>query len=754
MKCTHYTTSTDLLPTDDMSCVRAKIAASLQCSESDVYVYGVQRRSFTKEQLFQALVVPFGNIPGWHMDEFMRNMPSVEYPKRMLYTEHDMFDIPETECTIPIGVTMHGCADPSLCKRSNYTTTFMPGFLLDYFPLVSVHACTKPNPPCYFPAYTHTPRLTASYTPALAQHMGVTRFLAQWIPPTTMTLSLQSLFHSITPSPQLPILAYHTMGKTTYRVYCATMHKGKPLPFVDKTTLLSVQPKESVCVYFPNMTFHVQQNGVVRVEAVTEPVPWSELKVMVQTNMSKLKGWPWCVSSLETSLHEVDLRMEFAPNPLYMNSDVVCLCTPVHEYHEMTYVRGTVHCEPGCVRVLRASLHGLECAYQDMQQVMGILQSDRKVEDEIGFEDEEEVVEDILVEDEEDILVEEFTPCRFYPPNRASKPTPSVQPYESPLLPTGKTGQLPSKMYEWLPAGAIRHGLDSPTFMGAVLLLMHQVHDVSIHGIITVLNANFKTLQHGAVKREFKTATAYRKQLLTLGPDYGMELASLALDAHLLVVNQHRIVHPTVDFEVTKPVHMLFEVDGNYFPVSIGDSFQLDRVMPAVHEQLRASVHYLLPAARMLPIPNIRGKVAVGNMCIGFDVDGVYVPCSPSVVDGVAVNMPRPSLEHAMQVLLERGMVVQSKLVEDGMIVGLVLNTNACVPCSPHANTLELPEHAPHVVKAERKSTLVLDSGEVDAYYATMPTHVPKTMKRTQRSHAKTKRHNPKHGHVLGLSAR
>jgi hypothetical protein len=101
-----------------------------------------------------------------------------------------------------------------------------------------------------------------------------------------------------------------------------------------------------------------------------------------------------------------------------------------------------------------------------------------------------------------------------------------------------------------------------------------------------------------------------------------------------------------------------------------------------------------LPADKMIPL--LKGyslfQVVHHNMCIGFSVKDVFVPCYPSAkVDMKIGPMPESSYAVTKQVLNELPETCvcrpRFKVVRENKIYGIITQTNSFVPCVPEDNT-------------------------------------------------------------------
>jgi hypothetical protein len=93
-------------------------------------------------------------------------------------------------------------------------------------------------------------------------------------------------------------------------------------------------------------------------------------------------------------------------------------------------------------------------------------------------------------------------------------------------------------------------------------------------------------------------------------------------------------------------------------------------------------------ADKMYPFLTGASQVLHNNMCIGFSVKGVFIPCYPSAkLDIKAVPMPESSYAKTKEVLSEvpEECVCRPrfKVVHQNKIYGIITQTNSFVPCIP-----------------------------------------------------------------------
>lgn len=126
-------------------------------------------------------------------------------------------------------------------------------------------------------------------------------------------------------------------------------------------------------------------------------------------------------------------------------------------------------------------------------------------------------------------------------------------------------------------------------------------------------------------------------------------------------------------------------------------------------------------------LPKGTAQIVHSHKCIGFSVDGVFLPCYPSAPLAVPiVEMPLSSYDHTLFVLNHYADKIPCRpvyKVVEGLLQGILTETNAFVPCIPEPDHSALPLY-PYQVNHEYKPlSLRKDKERVDHHLLSKAEH-------------------------------
>jgi hypothetical protein len=808
----------NIMMDDMMSTVYYKLGKTLDCPPSDLYLYCTRSISYTKEQLYHTLSIPFHSwIPLWHMKQFMLNMSDVKYVEKEFYTEYDMFAIHDVSCTVAIGIDIYACANPDLFDHEDeYATSFRETanieqrLLLDYFPVLddTIYIRTKDDTPLYYfqnrtihskvehDLLIQSQRLHDNY-PKLKKPdvYGVTRVTSIWKPVNLVTIPVDHLFYLIATSDTTPLFAYNTSIQRetmVYKVYCPhTDDADARIPSLPKSALLNTILQKSICATFQNMVVTIHEDGkfVIEVE-VSAPTSLKELNEIVSANLEQLQPWfeylyesglePFHFESLETSNSQyIDMSFQFTTKKLHSNTDINVMFVQLNPPHELRYKKVSQYSDTDMA---------YEIGYSSRENKRDLIQSLLHTQDIESYIDTRRPQVGAQTE-----LVHSGTTTTI-----DVKRLPSVL-YMDPVL---HNISLLASMLDVDNAKPVHN----PMIEGN-----HQ-HSVSIHETNVSETKAIHNLQEDATKADERETSHENKDSINTADDVdedgaeedaeedhdigiedasedeeiGIEDASEdeeigiedAPDESAMKGGVPKRSGPLEDFKIdrtkvlessdtrtcpndemktldfptpkikdttfvcaaywdkTKQISNTLETKvvfdnpksiypGKYTPCcftskNVADKIPSGRMVPSektyevpiglpttcVTECAPKSQYRMNLVAKAmlkgLDMADVVGKVVVDTQCVGFNVKGVFVPCYPSVlVELDAVDLPIAELSTVLTVLNELDLPVKPthKVVENGQITGVIVESNSLVPCVPQDDTLDsLPPYVTSIV--------------------------------------------------------
>ena len=244
--------------------------------------------------------------------------------------------------------------------------------------------------------------------------------------------------------------------------------------------------------------------------------------------------------------------------------------------------------------------------------------------------------------------------------------------------------------------------------------------------IDTWVKPGWNTYNNGNLKRQFKTIQEFREHLPEMDYTYLWEIVCDLFRVNLVIFRDPRngndleVICPsnqysTREFDPSKKSLLILEhtlEKGYAFELLVGRDVKKnaqvmlhDSTNKHLHEGFKAlaQIFWKCKTTSASYTPNLMASVMHAKLnrprqvvrqdkCIGFVVEGFFVPCYPSAVLPVPFDIEIPVKEYRATVakLQTLAKVIpcmpRFKVVDHEIITGIILETSAFVPCIPLAN--------------------------------------------------------------------
>jgi len=275
-------------------------------------------------------------------------------------------------------------------------------------------------------------------------------------------------------------------------------------------------------------------------------------------------------------------------------------------------------------------------------------------------------------------------------------------------------------------------------------------HATFLTTLLKVAKQKFTVLQNANLLRHYESFEAFEREFRKEKMDYTelWDIVSETMSVNLVIVRVPDQIHveficpvKKVDTE-HKLILMLFEqtVQGNvcFEPIiehNIGQNkhtvvypyyhkklqFAFDQIISIYAQCTSKSEEFrtnLIASLIYSHLPKESSQIVHSHKCIGFSVDGVFIPCYPSAPLAIPiVVMPRSSYDHTLFVLNQYADKIPCRpvyKVVNGMLQGILTETNAFVPCTPEPDHSALPLYPFHVNHEYDSLSLRKDKERID----------------------------------------
>jgi len=298
----------------------------------------------------------------------------------------------------------------------------------------------------------------------------------------------------------------------------------------------------------------------------------------------------------------------------------------------------------------------------------------------------------------------------------------------------GQVGRLPKSIryfFGWTEKNTelLRYGIEKPhSFIQCIDAVFKKTQKSTLVKQMDLwIRSGFNTYNNGNLKVQFKTIDAFSKHLPNMDYTYLWEMVSDVFNANLVIFRETRegdyleVICPsnhysTRSFDPSKKSLMILEhkVEKGYAfePLvyhNVKENTQIflhEFKNKHLHEGMKALVQiyskcktttssYTLNMTASVMYNKLHRPTQIihENKCIGFLVEDVFVPCYPSAIlsnvpkqERIPVIAYKPTVSKLDALSKDLPCKPQYKVVEQGNIVGIILETLAFVPCTPIPN--------------------------------------------------------------------
>ena len=280
----------------------------------------------------------------------------------------------------------------------------------------------------------------------------------------------------------------------------------------------------------------------------------------------------------------------------------------------------------------------------------------------------------------------------------------------------------------------LRYGVASPnTFLQCIEACCNVsypgkfTHATFLSSLLRIAKQKFSVVQNSNLLRHYDSFEAFEKEFRKEKMDYTelWDIISEAMAVNLVILRVPDQIHveficpvQKIDKE-HKLILMIFEqtIQGNvcFEPIiehNIGQNthsvvypyyhkklqFAFDQIISIYAQCTSTSMEFrtnLVASLIYSHLPPGTAQVIHSHKCIGFSVEGVFLPCYPSAPLSVPVtDMPTSSYDHTLFVLNKYSSSIPCTplyKVVNGKIQGILTETNAFVPCEPEEDHSSLP---------------------------------------------------------------
>ena len=302
----------DIYPDDTIEMVCYKLSVVLSCNINDIYLFSKQEKTFTASQVFDILSQPFGEIPNFHLHNFLENLNQHIPPlTEKYYTEDDLKDYYNVLVDFPIGQSMVASVNPknvhSLEKYVHVTSSqYFKTLLLDYMPFFEnkIYVCLKrdfsKDYGLYFDHNLNSDAMENKHKslselyllpkPNLVEE-GITHIICRLDPIQQMVVPLDTIFNLLHVTKEMPMIQYNTGNEDTilYKLFSVSEDlKGNKIPVLEMTSVLKHDQsyKHSVTVLFDNVKIAFMNNGSIILETPCSPSSIDEIDEIFDSYVS------------------------------------------------------------------------------------------------------------------------------------------------------------------------------------------------------------------------------------------------------------------------------------------------------------------------------------------------------------------------------------------------------------------------------------------------------------------------------------
>ena len=275
-------------------------------------------------------------------------------------------------------------------------------------------------------------------------------------------------------------------------------------------------------------------------------------------------------------------------------------------------------------------------------------------------------------------------------------------------------------------------------------------HATFLTTLLKVAKQKFSIAQNANLLRHYESFEAFEREFRKEKMDYTelWDIISETMSVNLVIVRVPDQIHveficpvKKIDTE-HKLILMLFEqtVQGNvcFEPIiehNIGQNkhtvlypyyhkklqFAFDQIISIYAQCTSQSEEFrtnLIASLIYSHLPKGSPQIVHSRKCIGFSVDDVFIPCYPSSPLSIPiVEMPHSSYDHTLFVLNKYADKIPCTpvyKVVNGMLQGILTETNAFVPCTPEPDHSSLPLYPFHVNHEYKNLSLHKDKERID----------------------------------------
>jgi hypothetical protein len=311
----------------------------------------------------------------------------------------------------------------------------------------------------------------------------------------------------------------------------------------------------------------------------------------------------------------------------------------------------------------------------------------------------------------------------------------------------GQVGWLPKSMRDFFgltvkDTHLLRYGIEKPhSFIQCIDTVFKKVFSESKKTLTEQIEgwvkSRFHTYNNGNLKRQFNTIDVFLKHLSSMDYTYLWEIVCDVFNVNLVVFREPEkdgkyleVICPsnhysTRSFDSSKQCLFILEHKGGAFEPLVEHipkqetqiflhNFKNKHLQEGIHALVQIfwkckttiSRTPIISASEMYKkISSSCEQIIQDNKCIGFSVDQVFVPCYPSaILPNVVVQTTIPviSYESTVSKLFKLSKSIPCKptfrVVEQGFITGIVLETQYFVPCTriPDEKT-DLPRYESNI---------------------------------------------------------
>ena len=346
----------DIYSDDTIEMCFYKLSTVLSCSINDIYMFSKHVKSFTSSQVFDIVSHPFGEIPNFHLHNFLENLnqhiPPLTEPT---YTESDLHDYHNVLVDFPIGQSMDASVNPNKVHNlENYkhvtSAHYFQTLLLDYMPFFEnkIYVCLKRDFMNHDLYFNHAldaksmenkkkglAELYSLPNPILVKE-GITTIACRIDPIQPMIVPLDTIFNLLHVTKEMPMIQYNNGNEDTilYKLFSVSEDlKGNKIPVLEMSSVLKHDQsyKHSVTVLFDNVKIAFMNNGSIILETSSSPYSIDELDNLfnsyvsiiteVQTFMNE-SGYmyPTFTSIRNCTLLKLDYIMDFKTSNVKKNT--------------------------------------------------------------------------------------------------------------------------------------------------------------------------------------------------------------------------------------------------------------------------------------------------------------------------------------------------------------------------------------------------------------------------------------------------